>query len=132
MWEGMKQRCYTPNSNAFKDYGGRGIKVCDAWKNDFDSFDEWSMANGYKPDVKRGECTLERIDNNGNYEPSNCRWTTMKEQCNNRRSNIRVEICGKTQTLAQWAEETGILFDTLKWRYSRGARGEDLIKPIRK
>lgn len=131
VWNGMKNRCYSPNSSAFKNYGARGITVCDEWKNDFQAFFSWSMKNGYDPEAQRGKCTLDRIDNDGNYEPSNCRWATMKEQGNNRRSNVRVEINGRTQTLTQWSEETGIMFDTLKWRYTHGVRGVDLLRPIK-
>ena len=81
----MLQRCENPNSKAFKDYGGRGIKVCQEW-HEIENFCKWAYNNCYDENAERGECTIDRIDVNGNYEPSNCRWVDMKTQSNNKRN----------------------------------------------
>ena len=84
IWRSMNQRCNNPNTINFKRYGGRGITVCDEWKDDFQAFYDWAMANGYSD-----ELTIDRLDPNGNYEPSNCRWATWEQQANNKRNSMK-------------------------------------------
>lgn len=85
IWSKMKERCYNIKDKSYKNYGGRGIEVCDEWKNNSRAFIEWAYNNGYDENAKYGDCTIDRIDVNGNYEPNNCRWVDMKTQSNNKR-----------------------------------------------
>lgn len=98
----MKNRCNNPNNASFYKYGGRGITVCDEWKNDFEPFYDWSMANGYADDL-----TIDRIDANGNYEPSNCRWATKYTQDNNKRNSLRVLFENEYIPIIDVANKTG-------------------------
>lgn len=112
----IKERCYNANNKSYHYYGAKGIIICDEWLHDFQAFYDWAMANGYADNL-----TIDRIDVNGNYEPSNCRWVTMKEQSNNKSCNISIAFNGKTQTLKQWADELGINYTRLYQRiYVRG------------
>lgn len=102
LWGGIKRRCYNKSVDSYEHYGGIGIKMCDEWKNDFNAFYEWAIANGYKDDL-----TIDRIDYNGNYEPSNCRWVTQLEQQNNKRNNHYITYNGETHTAAEWSRIVG-------------------------
>ena len=111
IWSNMKNRCTNPNADNYSFYGGRGIKVCDEWRDDFIPFRDWAMANGYAVNL-----TLDRIDNDGNYEPSNCRWETHLHQCNNTRRNHLITFRGETHTIAEWSRIVGMNVDTLERR----------------
>ncbi len=102
--------------------------VCAEWKNNFLPFREWMYEHGYKDDTQKGKYTLDRINVNDNYSPENCRIISQKEQCSNRRNNIKVSINGVIHTIKQWSEITGISQTTLYYRYYRGIRHEKLIK----
>jgi hypothetical protein len=128
-WFKMIERCYNPNRKEYKYYGARGIQVCNEWKDDengLDNFYKWANENGYTDDL-----SIDRIDVNGNYEPSNCRWATIKEQANNKRNNVFVTINEETKTLSQWAEAVGLSSSLLYSRYRSGMRGEELLSSTR-
>jgi hypothetical protein len=102
IWEGMRYRCEKKYASHYDKYGGRGIKVCNEW-HDYITFRDWALSNGYRDDL-----SIDRIDANGNYEPSNCQWTTQKEQMNNTRETRRVEYCGKTVTFFELSKIVNI------------------------
>lgn len=99
IWQGIKKRCYNPHEARYDRYGGRGIKMCDEWRESFQSFYDWSTKNGYEETL-----SIDRIDNNGDYCPENCRWSDTQEQARNRSSNIRITIGNATKTLTEWCE----------------------------
>lgn len=119
-WDSMKQRCLNPSHNSYDYYGGRGIKVCTAWLDSFEAFlaDMCERPKGM---------TLDRIDPDGNYEPGNCRWATAKDQGNNKRSSRFLTHAGKTQTVAQWADEIGISRQSLRYRLESGWSTEEAL-----
>lgn len=110
-WRAMINRCSSEVWKDYKNYGGRGIIVCPEWASSFESFRDWALANGYQDDL-----TLDRIRVNGNYEPSNCRWATTKQQANNKRQSLYLEFNGEVKTAKEWADELGLNYSTL---YSR-------------
>ena len=115
IWADMKRRCYDIKSKDYKDYGNRGIIICEEWLKDFVSFYNWAMANGYNDNL-----TIDRIDVDGNYEPANCRWVTITEQARNRRNNYFITYKGETKCLSEWSRGFGIGCGTLKYRLTRG------------
>lgn len=127
VWSGMKDRCYNKNCKGYHHYGGRGIVVCDEWKNDFMCFYEWAMANGYDETAPRGQYTIERKDNDGPYSPDNCRWATIHEQERNKRNNIHVEVDGEAKVLKQFCEEKGISYSRELKTHQRRTQG---IRPM--
>lgn len=114
VWSNMKSRCLNPNSDQYKWYGARGICVDQLWQN-FQPFMKWALENGYSEEME-----LDRIDNDKNYSPENCRWITHKEQCRNRRSNHRVRLDGKEMLLTDAAKEVGKSYAAIIYRLKRG------------
>ncbi len=112
VWANMKQRCLNPNHSRFKDYGGRGIKICDTWLRSFQLFYE---DMGHRP----VGTSLDRVNNHGNYEPSNCRWATQFEQRLNTRRNRFITVHNETRTLCEWSKSTGINRSTLASRLKK-------------
>jgi len=128
IWLGVIQRCYIKSASGYKNYGGRGIQVCNEWlnkKNGFINFYNWATNNGYNDKL-----TIDRKDVNGNYEPNNCRWATMKEQENNKRNTRYVTIDNKTHSLSEWSEITGLKMYILNERYEHHKINKDeFLKP---
>lgn len=118
----MKDRCYRENDKRYKDYGERGITICQEWLNDFQAFYDWAMANGYREDL-----TIDRIDVNGNYEPSNCRWVAWEEQARNKRSNRLITIENETLPLVLWLKRVNMKKTTFYHRVKRGWSEEKAI-----
>lgn len=111
IWKNMRKRCHSENSTSYKNYGGRGIFVCEEWRYSFENFKDWALENGYADDL-----TIDRVDVNGGYCPENCRWTTYKVQGRNRTCNILITYKGETKTLSEWSEIAGINWHTLYGR----------------
>lgn len=122
IYYGIRRRCYNKHEEAYKNYGGRGIVMCDEWKNSVEKFYEWAIASGYKEGL-----SIDRIDNNGNYSPENCRWVDKKLQANNRRTNVVYSMNGKTMNLSQWCNEYNMKYFTVRARLNKGWTFEDAI-----
>lgn len=123
IWRGIKKRCYLKTHIHYKNYGGRGIIMCDEWKNDFKIFYDWSKNNGYKDKL-----TIDRINNNGNYCPENCRWITIKEQGLNKRTNVFLIYNGEKHTISEWSKIIKINAQTICERRKRGWSDEKIIE----
>lgn len=123
IWCAMKRRCNNKNTIAYADYGGRGIQVCDEWLNNYVAFMEWALSNGYSEIL-----SIDRIDNDGNYEPSNCRWVDSVAQVANRRSNVVYTYNSESHIISEWASIFGIPYKTLHYRLSHGWDIADALK----
>lgn len=125
----MIARCYKKHEVNYKNYGARGIKVCDEWKASFESFYEWAMKNGYSDNL-----SIDRINNDGDYEPFNCRWVDNKTQANNKRNNILIKYNGEEKTLKEWAEFLNMPYKTIhsRIRYCGWDVEKAFTEPIRK
>lgn len=119
VWLNMIERCEREQSDSFQNYGGRGIKVCPEW-HDFATFRDWAVLAGYDENAPRGECTIDRIDVNGNYCPENCRWANVKTQSNNRRNNRMIEHNGEVKTLSEWVDIYGTSYKLVLDRLGLG------------
>jgi hypothetical protein len=124
-WRAMRRRCNSPSSDQWRHYGGRGIQICHEWES-FPAFMAWALSAGWKPGL-----TIERVNVDGNYEPSNCKWATPLEQSVNRRAMLPVEVDGLSFSVLQWSKKTGIPQATLYKRYHAGIRGSKFIaRPV--
>lgn len=115
VWENMKSRCNNSHNPEFHNYGGRGIKVCALWNN-FLEFRKWALLAGYDSTAPKNVCTIDRIDNDGNYEPSNCRWVTCKENQNNKRKTRRFEYNGSLYSLRELSILANIRIEAMRSR----------------
>ena len=122
LWSAMKERCNTPSCSPYKRYGGRGITYCEEWEK-FEPFMEWALNNGYNDNL-----SIDRIDPDGNYEPSNCRWVSWKVQGNNRSNNRVLTYKGESHTISEWAQITGIKSSTIQARLRRGCTIEEVLE----
>lgn len=122
VWCGIKARCYQKGNDHYDLYGGRGIYMCDEWKNDFAPFRDWAEKNGYSDNL-----TIDRVDVNGNYSPDNCRWITQKGQVRNRRVTLFYEHDGVSKPFAEWCEEYGVPYKTAWWKYRKGRSFEEIF-----
>lgn len=115
IWHQIVDRCDNPRSTQYRNYGERGIRICEEWRNHPERFCEWAMANGYEDGL-----SIDRIDVNGDYEPNNCRWITMEEQQTNKRNNVLITYKGKTQCIAEWSRELGVSYHRIYQRLNAG------------
>lgn len=114
-WNAMKGRCYNKKNEKYKNYGARGIIVCDEWKDNFQAFYDWAITSGWQEGL-----TIDRENNDGHYEPSNCRWANDDIQANNKTTNLFITFNGETKTATQWAKTYNIPSYTIAWRFKRG------------
>lgn len=126
VWNGIKERCENPNNVAFKNYGGRGIELCEEWHNP-ECFIDWAYAHGYSPGKK---LSIDRVDNDKGYFPENCAWVDKRTQQNNRRVNHHLTLNGETKTLSEWGETVGIKPNTILCRIRKGWTAEEALTTV--
>lgn len=122
IYNNMKERCYNKQYQQYKDWGARGITICDEWLNDFMLFYDWAISNGYNDNL-----SIDRVDNSKGYSPDNCRWVTSKEQNRNKRSNIYLTYNGQTKLMVKWAEELAVPYGRLQNRYYRNWSAKEIL-----
>lgn len=122
----MKDRCYNPKCISYKKYGGKGIEICDEWLNDRNTFFKWAFEHGYNDNL-----SIDRIDGTKGYSPTNCRWSTSRQQARNIFTNRSITIDNETKLLCEWSEEYGLYPSTILKRLNRGITGKELIKPTK-
>lgn len=122
---GMKDRCYNPNYHSFSRYGGRGITICDEWRNDSGTFEKWALEHGYSD-----ELSIDRIDNDLGYSPENCRWVTKSIQQNNKSNNNYLEYGGQKRTVTEWANLIGVDRSTIVRRIKKGLPVEKVLENV--
>ena len=126
IWDCIKRRCNNPKNPNFKYYGGRGIKICDEWSGNLSNFFEWAVNNGYRDDL-----TIDRIDVNGNYEPSNCRWIPFREQAQNKRANHYISVDEDKKCLAEWVRQFDKSDTMFYYWKKKGLSDEECIKRMK-
>lgn len=129
IWSAMRDRCNNSSNKNYKNYGGRGISVCKEWS-DYSFFREWALKNGYSDTANYGECSLDRIDVNGDYKPDNCRIISLREQQNNKQNTIKVTRNGITKSIAGWCDELGVSRSNAYYRRKIGLPEEEWFKPV--
>ncbi len=127
VWNSMKQRCLNKNHKSYQAYGGRGITICKEWQDNFINFYNWALANGYNEQAEFMQCTIDRIDVNGNYEPSNCRWVNARVQGDNTRTANRIEYNGEIHCLSEWARILNIGRKTIYYKLKKGLSFEEIV-----
>ena len=129
VYKAMLNRCYNPNGREYKNYGGRGITVCDEWLGEYgyDAFAEWAISTGYDINAEYGDCTIDRNDVNKGYSPDNCSWKTNKQQQSNRRDTIILSYNGEKHSMKEWSEILGISYSKILYHVHKGKTLEQII-----
>lgn len=129
VYNSMKQRCTNPRVDSYSNYGGRGVIVCEEWSKSYSAFKKWALDNGYDSELGIKEQSIDRINVNSSYNPNNCRWVNMKFQSANKRNTVKIDFHGEFITLMELSERSNFPYKTIKDRYYKGKRGDDLIAP---